>query len=499
MPTPQLVQLCSDSYSAAATGPMTTWKKRLPNPAQAGNMLVFIAYWHGSGATSTTCAITDDKGNTWVTSGQQASDATNNTVLQIFWALNVAANTQVITPVLNNAQSMQGMFMEWSNVTAADTGSNAVLTTGTALPSGSFTTTGGSGDLIIWAATIDNFTTTPTVPVNLTAGSGMTLAMTDTTSLLYVQYQIQGTAGAINPSGTLGVAQQGACVIGQGFKIGSTGGAPPAGIYVNNLVVESYGNASSSQGGQINWNATSITLQFPVTGNLHIIDHQTNISSELTGVSSSPALTWNKVTGTNINANGSVENATNSAAVGMFYAHDSAPSTAMTVTLTFSGAPAVGPITGLWDVNGANATPFDKAAGITGAIAATTGTMTGPSLTPAGANELWINVNQQDGQQTNSSSHGYLITPVQSDVYQNEAIDQDQAHVAWYNPPVSSQHLDLTSSNGIEGAVNISNWIILSALFAAAPTSQPTVIPFFVGYDDGFSVQIPSGSIYFES
>lgn len=447
---------------------ITKWPGLLPNPAQAGDTLIAACYWHGSGATTTTLSVSDDKSNTWTLSPTQASDGTNSTVLQIAYAQNVTANTQKITPLLNGGQSMQCGFWEYAGVSTASGTSNLdgnhcnIPTSGTTLSAGSFTT-GTAGDLIFFAATVDNFTTVPTSPVSFTIGSGFSYTgVEDGTGLFWSEYEVQSSAGAINASGTLSVAQQGGPGCAIAFKAAAAGGSVPStGIYVNGAVIQSYGNAGSGGGGQINWTGSSITLQFPIQGTAIFLVIEGATNTKPTSISSTPSLTWTAISdGGATLSGGCSDNAGNAFSICGWYATGASPGN-LSITIPYAVAPSVSPVTELIDLSNPNASFFDVAKGATGNLAAQTGTAVGPSITPAGANELIIAAIEQDGQVVSAVNHGYLMT-IQSDGYQNVFLDQDGGWSHWYNPPVSSDAVTFTYSN-TEGAVNVGNWETFAA------------------------------------
>ena len=335
-------------------------------------------------------------------------------------------------------------------------------TTSTTITAGSFSTS-SDGDLILNAATIDNFTTVPTTPVTWTPSGSFVTIFADGTSLLYDQYEVQTTHGAINATGTVGHAQQGSISCAIAFKAASAGGAPAAGIHVNGTVIEAYNNTSS--GGQINWSAGSITLQFPAIGNLIFVLPETLTADKPSAISSSPSLTWNKITGTGL-TNGCADNTNNSTSECGWYASNPSPSNSMTITITYGGTPAVAPVTELVDMSGAATSAFDVAAGSTGNLAAETGTVTGPTISPTTTTGLIIAGIEQDGQTVSSMSHGYLMT-VQCDGYQDLALDQDGGWGHWYSPPASSSGINWTYSN-TEGANNVGNWEAIIVAFKAS-------------------------------
>ena len=446
---PTLIQYANDSLQNNVA--VRFWTKKLPNPTQAGNLLVMACTW----ASPAVGSVTDDKGNFW-TAGPVAQDASIGQTLQIFYAQNVAAATQVVTMNLtSSAAFVQCTPHEFYNVSTGvnptDGSSTAVITSGTELAAGNLTTT-SDGDLIFYAGMCARCGN-PGNPISFTAGSGFTATVADGTSFFGAQYQVQSTAGAINPAMSMSAATSGGFAASIAFKSASAGSAPTAGIHINSAQVLTYPLA-------LNWTGSSITLQVPTTGNLIVIATESLTNADVTAVSSSPPNVWNK-TGACAN------NSANAISVCIWYAANATPSPNMKITLTYNQFPVVGPIDGFWDISGAATSPFDVAATATGNLAQETGTISAPTLTPATANGVVIALMEQDSQTVGSASPGALMT-VQTGGYQYLGLDQDGGWLSYYNPSTNPITFAWTFVN-TEGAYNVGNWEAIAAAFKAAP------------------------------
>jgi len=461
---PTLVQATSDSVMNNTV--ITTWAKRLPNPAIGGNLAVAACWWHGSGANSTTMDVIDDKSGTWTVSPTTGSNANQSTQLEIFYEPNITALMQQIKATLSSPLVLQCQFFEFANVATSfpvDGSSCAASTSGTSVPAGTFTTT-TAGDLIFYAMTPDNLATEPTTPVGFTVGDGLTSPLViDPTSLFYSAYAVQPSAGSITPTGTLSVAQQGAVACAIAFKPASAGGVP-SGIHVNTEVVQSFGNASA--GGRINWSAKSIAIPFQSVGNLIVVGLEELDTSEPT-VTSIPALTWHAASGTGLDSSGCADNTTDATSQCIWYATNSSPGT-VTITIAYAATPSVSPVVTLFDVSNAANSPYDVGGGLTGNLAAETGNVNGPSITPTVAGDLIISLIEQNSQAVGSASPGYMLSVLDGGVYQDLGLDQDGGTVVYYDSGASATYTTWTYINTEGPGYQVGPWEAAIAAFKAA-------------------------------
>src|SRR2546422_852549 len=115
MATPTLIQqvrqtASNDWQGAAPTFPL---KLQLPNLSTAGNCLI-LGFTRDVTA-GVTVTVTDDKSNTW-TAGPDVADT--NQHCSIFYSLNIASGTRVITVTFTGGTPgfVQGNLSEFSNI-----------------------------------------------------------------------------------------------------------------------------------------------------------------------------------------------------------------------------------------------------------------------------------------------------------------------------------------------------------------------------------------------
>jgi hypothetical protein len=422
---PTLLQSKVDAAEANPLSFIHTWKTNLPNPSQAGNCLVVVVT---AGNSSPPITVSDDKGNTW-NSTTMVSDVPSNNSLQIFYALNVVGGTQLITVNLGsgNFDFDQVMLLEFNNVAAVGALDAQVgqTTSGTSLSSGSMTTT-ADGDLIIGAAVVDGFGS-QTAPMTWTPGSGFTFAATSDTNYMAVQYQIQGTHGAINSSMTSSINGSSAITKAIALKAsaGSQGAPNPAGIRVRKVDVESLGVTPYGT-----YSGTTWTFQLAVDGNLIAAGWTGKSTSKLTSVTSNPPLTWTSTATSSDGITGSLNS------VQWWYAAGASPGTLYTIT--FNGSPPGSFTVNLFDISGAATSPFDTYANAVGyAPRPNTGEtgvpVNGPLITPSTSNGLILAVQQEDQHTVVNASPGYFEA-YDVGVYSGPSGEGDQGLMAYYNP-----------------------------------------------------------------
>jgi hypothetical protein len=382
MATPTLIQHLSTSNCGAPSGAQYASQLdiRLPNPALGGNCLI-MAVFASTGFTINT--PTDDAGNTW-TAGPLGTDGGNSQQVAVFYALNVTAGTRHITvpsgsgwQTANNSGTFySACISEFNNIatSSASDGNNTNNNAGsTSWTSGSITT-GTAGDLIWSAAYIDN----ATANTSWSAGTGFTLLhadVMDPTARNASQYQVQGSAGAINAGITLGNASSG-IMCTQALKSASAGTAAPTGIYIKMM---QYQAIPASAG-------TALAFQFPTTGNLFLCASSLGTNSVTTSLVSS-------ITDSKSNAWAKADAATSASPnfpyqSAIYYAGNATSATNMTGTLNITNQ-AVNSTFTLIDVANAATSPLGNHANNTG-NQTTTGRFNAVSVTPAQANGLVV-------------------------------------------------------------------------------------------------------------
>ena len=443
----------------------------LPNAALDGNCLILGVQYPGSGAIT---SVTDDQGNTW-TEGPSTSNAMYDRQMAIYYVLNVAGGTQVVTIAFSGLSGVsayfptQAVLSEFYNVapSAANDGSTSSPTSAAA---GTIITS-GSGDLIYhWGASLS--TDTPSGGnfngTSITAGTNFTLLSADLQVGSCDQYYVQPTAGAINPSFTpSGSATWGSLAIA--LNGASAGTAPGSGMRIVHVQHTLIGSLTTGS------NAAPLPLQFPSSGNLLVGLFN---CAQIASVSDSAGNTW------------SCPAALLSAGVNGQYAQIVYAANASTspnlsgITLTLSNGSAGGEtfqsFLVLYDVAGAATSPYDTGATANGQQTSN-GDLATVSITPSTANGLVFGEVEIGFQTINGLvGPGYILDSVvntQDDDNpggfgtQNSSLDEDNGYAHVYNANTDELSFEWTYnsslSGGVEGIVGAEYWAAVAAAFEA--------------------------------
>jgi hypothetical protein len=455
----------------------------LPNAALSGNCLILGIQYPGSG---TITSVTDNQGNTW-TQGLSATNATYNRQMAIYYALNVAAGTQVVTIAFNGLSGVsassptQAVLSEFYNV-APSAASDGSTSSPTSTTSGTITTS-ASGDLIYhWGASLS--TDTPYGGsfngTSITAGTNFTLLSADLQVGSCDQYYVQPSGGAINPSFTpSGSATWGSLAIA--LKAASAGTAPGPGIRIVHVQHTLIGSLTTGS------NAAPIPLQFPSTGNLLVgLFNYAQIAS----VSDSAGNTW------------SCPVALLSEGAQIVYAANASTSPNLSgVTLTLSNGSSGGQtfqsFLVLYDVAGAATSPYDTGATANGQQTSN-GDLTTVSITPSTSNGLVFGEVSIAFQTINGLvGPGYILDSVvntQDDDNpggpgtQNSSLEEDNGYGHVYNANTDELTFEWTYNSSLSGGgeVGAEGWAAVAAAFEASqgtstatpnPTPSPTATP----------------------
>jgi hypothetical protein len=446
----------------------TTWKMNIFDPVSAGNCILIAGQW---GSSTVTAIVTDDKNNTY--KSVTAQDGTNGQSVGVFYACNVAANTQFVTVTMSAAVTgIQFDGFIYSNLATAnvvDVSQTATaIASGTCAPSSMTTTV--NNDLIFQVCATDNFTAS-TTPLTWTAGTSMSLADANDLDGFGVQYRTLATAGSITPTLTLAAGTGGAinnmvtvAVAFKGASVGSDINTANVGIRGVISVDTNYNNPAFSP---FTCCGNSVTVQVPMMGGASaaiVLAWQGHSSEEPTGVSDSLSNTWTK--------DGCTLNTGNNNEYCFWYTTSATTSNTQTFTVTHSGAQTIGNFM-LWDLFNISAIDSPSHCDAFGNQTTQTGTVTGPSCTPSVTNGIMVGAIQEDGQAVSAVSNGVMENSSQ-DGYENESSDQDGGFVHYYETSVSAVPFNWTYIN-TEGAVNIGQWMSRILMFkgpvAAASTS----------------------------
>jgi hypothetical protein len=455
--TPTLVQ-------HVATGmdryPVTTLRIPLPNPTGSGDALILGIQFRNSGSIS---SVADDKGNTWV-AGPTVTNSNASQRMSLYYALNVIGGTQNITVTFSGLGSTNGYpqaviseFYNVAQVSAADgTGGNANSRT-----AGSITTT-TAGDLIYhWGVDFSDTNVNGGAynGSGITAGSGFTLLSADLQVGSADQYQVQSSAGSINPTFTAtGSATWGSLALA--LKPANAGTRPSPGIRIVHIQ-HTLLNSVRAQG-----RANPIVMQFPSDGNLLVglYDGNPMISS----VSDSGHNNW-------VSAGSTAGGGGNTGAQ-IVYAANAATSPALSgITVALNGTTQGDNMFDLYDITGAATSPFDKSSTALG-IQNNAGNLTTTTLTPSTANGLVLNVASIDFHTVNGIVGSSYALDSDVNAFDNDdppnggtdvsTLDMDNGYAHIYNTTTGRVTFVYTYNESTPGGVQ--NWGAVAAAFIAS-------------------------------
>jgi hypothetical protein len=371
--TPGFVQAADGATnSTISTDKITIYKLPLGSGSLANNLIVVFVTW---GSTTATVTITDNKGNTW-TAGPLVRDTTNVQSGEAFFCSGCISGTQIISATISALSNFVTMWAEEFNNIATSSAldcSHGAFTSGTSIQPGSCTT-GTSGDLIVQWATCDSGCSSD-LSGTFSAQSGFTLASAATlkSDINAVQYGVQSSAGAINPTIT-SPASIGYISIQMAFKAAAAGTAPAS------FRINSVGHRNTKDE-----TAASRKFQFPCSGNLLAIASANGTGSpsrHITAVTDSNGNTWAQPTGSPFDDGGNNT-------VQLWYAAGATCSGSEQITLTLTGSDATGngETYMMFDISGASSSPFDNLQTANG-TQTVSGNFAGVSITPAVSNEI---------------------------------------------------------------------------------------------------------------
>jgi hypothetical protein len=426
------------------------YKLNFAQGTQSGNAAVCFFTYASTGATA---SATDDKSDTW-TLGVQISDSTNGQTSGILIALNVASGMQKIDVHLSVAKvGFQAACAEFNNVatsSATDGSKSTGNITGPGFQAGSFNTT-NNGDLILQVMCATSGTAAST-PDSFTADTGFANLYPDGPDFFDSQWAVQATHGATNPkitdsrSGAVG----GTATIA--LKPASAGGVA-SGLRVVGMQTINFPQYLGTP------SATSWTLQFPTYGNALAIAWEGSHTVRVTAVSDSINGSW--TAGTSVTGASGND-------MQFFYKCNATPGATMTVTFTLFAAGT--DYFAFWDMAGAATSCFDKDGTNTGNLAATSGTASGPTLTPAISGELMLGSMNEDNQQCTNVSPG-TYTSSDTGAIQVTWEDQDGGTGNYLVPNTSATTRTWTFTN--RTGINVATWWVAEALFKPIVASGP--------------------------
>jgi hypothetical protein len=354
---PGLVQYAS---SGMERNNSDTYTIHLPEPAQAGNLLVICLT---ADAASSWSVPHDDKGGTW-TAGPTRS--TNQTV-SMFYSQNAKGGARLLTaPCVGGNCSQAGHMQvsEFNNVATAaalDTSGDNNLSTASQSVS---LTTATDGDLVLICS--NDTAASPAITSLAANGSGIPV-IADYLGGNWLGYEVQTTHGAISP----GFTQSGAdnwTSVAAAFKPALAGSPGAAGVRVNSVQHFPYP-------------ATAHTTKLPSLGNLLVCLFNSG-DVHLSGLSDSNGNSWTRIL--------SDQELTDGGAAGDFwYAANAATSVNLVLTTTYSATSVGTNHLVCYDIAGAAAAPLDVTATSKG-DQVTTGNNAVDSITPTTSDGIAI-------------------------------------------------------------------------------------------------------------
>lgn len=465
--SPTLVQWkaeTSDNNSQSPpTGTGSTIQSCFANPAQGGNTIV--AALTTSAATIGDISLSDNKGDSYRLAVDEIAGGHTEA---LFVASNVTTGAVCVTVTFSGAgpNDNQTILMEWNNVATfspVDASCAGTVTRGTAPACGSMTTR-TAGDLIIDFTQVVSFAPTPTGSMTWTAqtGAGWALLSADGVDWTGIQYEVQPSAGAINPALTVSSAVTRANVVGIALKSAPSGSGPPSGIHVNGMawmVTPGYSNVITG---------TTWSFQFPCYGNDLYINWQGSQTPNqtLTSITDSNGNTWSGLTEVNFAGGGA----------GTQWWHTStfvACSSTEQVTVTFAATPVIGDVAPLFlFVDVSKSGGYDSAAtcgggsppcNVSGDSDSTT-IQAGSTITPSHPNGLVLSLFNQDYDSISGASSGQFVTELEDCpgvggggcggsgtgttlAYQGNGLEQDCGTSVVYNANTSAITFTWTIAN----------------------------------------------------
>ena len=474
--SPSLAQITQDATPTlvqhVATGmdryPVTILSIPLPNPAGQGNALVLGMQFKSAGSIA---SVLDNKGNTWV-AGPTVVNTAASQRMSIYYCLNVVGGTQEITVTFSGLgtinASPQAVVSEFYNVATASALDGTVANSRSLTP-GTITTT-APGDLIYqWGVDFSDTNANGGAfnGTSITPGSGLTLLSADLQVGSADQYEIQKSAGAINPAFTTsGSATWGSLALA--LKSASAGTPPPAGIRIVHIQ-HTLLCAERAQG-----RPNPIVMQFPSSGNL-LVGLFNSADLLISSVKDNASNSW-------VSAASTLGGGENCVAQIVYAANASTGPGLGGITVTLqSGATQGDDMLVLYDVAGAAQSPFDNAVTALG-VQNAGGNLATTAITPSTANGLILNEVAIDFHTINGVvGAGYLLDSVVNAYDDNDpptggtdtsTLDEDNGYSHIYNTSTNQATFVYAYTNPSNGGVQ--DWGSIAVAFEAAPTPRST-------------------------
>ena len=461
--TPTLVQskFCPNSGPANGSwGPPWIYTCPLPEPVQAGNLLVAGYVYDNSGAPTVT--ISDDKSNTWAQDVSHITPGVN--VTRIAHVLSAAAGTRTIKLTLSSGNGYIGLYVQeyYGLATSSVVDGTPVCqdSTATTYTSGSITPT-QTGDLFVEFGFNDGTGHT----TSFTAGSGSdpniswALLGADHSDATVAQYGIYSSTSALNPTIRTGTSgPHTGCAVA--FKSGGGGTPPTRPMRVVHMQDQQMPMSS----------ANPFRVAFPSTGNMLVISFNGG-GDLITGISSTPSNTWSCTTGTIHGGDASQ----------ICYACNANTSPTLTANITRSGNSHDGTFM-LYDFTGAATSCFDNDSGPLGGIqtsVVSSLTTCANCLTPSTSSGVFIANFAQDfctatGANLPTGALFDAATYTGNSVYGPQPVDQNNGWLHFYNSStgaITTTWAEVCTGNN--GTNPQGSWAADVAHFKAASSTGP--------------------------
>ena len=405
------------SHSNTQTHFVNSYAIRLVFPTGSGNC-VFVAVQSSGGSIPT---VTDDAGNSY-TRVINASDSTN-TDLTLFKAPVTHAGSQNLQVGFSNAAEYVAAeaseFMNMDPGCALDGTASTNSGTGSQLTAGNISTA-ANGDLIYAFGVQD---ATPDPISSWKAGTAFALLGADVMDSHFTEWQVQSSAGLINPSAAFSTSngQSNWFMAAMAIKPGTSGTAPNGihGVHDLHLALPA---------GQ----AYPLTVQFPCTttsGPIVVIGNA-EPSNDFTGLADSNGNHWTKRGAATYNYSGLADIWDTDAGL-------TTCSPSMTVTINKTGTDITGSTLIFIDVSDCGAQPcFDSAPGYAsaGGVQTTGTTVASASITPTTATGACFSSMAVDAYSLSGVSPGLFLSSTADPEPADFQDDENNGYAVIYNP-----------------------------------------------------------------
>ena len=469
--TPTLVQRSSGSSTYAGvsgTNNPGTYFASLPSPTQAGNCIVLPM----TAASGLIITVSDDQSNSY--SSFTETDTTNSQIIAIFYALNVAANTRMISVMVSGTdQSYVAVHpLVFDNVAAVGAldGAAGNFRTNTSVTTGSVTPS-QTGDLVVQAVFMSGAVTATSFTAGSQSNISWQLATADIWDGFATQWGVYNSTSPLTPMMAVTASNVGyvSAVIFLKASASAQGSDLPAGLGIRGILHQALSSYSGGNNGGL---SSPVTIQMPIYGNEAVMAISAGAGS-LSQIADSNSNSWN----CNAPYNGAATTTTE-----FCYPNPGSTfSTSMTATLTLN-PPGKDYNVLIYDLKGAPAsgTFYDSTSLGTmyGDQTINTATLTGATATPSTSIGIIISMIGQDFNTANSTpTSGCLID---SFVENNDLISGPSnldGNNGWAHCPYSSTVTVTPVFGFLSNTLPQGTWASMAAAFEAAATPAVMTSP----------------------